>query len=82
MPNKLHIAAAVITTLALTEIYRVKPLRSALKNTKSAALLFSDIAEARSEQLTYLLKVLEEKDVELDEFDLIMLNDFNTQKQD
>jgi len=74
MPNKFQIVAATaIATLAFSEIYRVRPLRKRAQATKAAALVLSDVLDQRTEQLDYLIKLMQERDFELDEFDLIVL---------
>lgn len=76
------IAVTAISALIASEIYRVRPLRKRAQANATAALLISDVLRTRAEQLDYLIKLMEEKDFELTEFDLIVLQSAQTETQD
>jgi hypothetical protein len=73
MPLKLETLAAVAAISLVHEVVRYRPLKKRFDELAFGFAVIYDENEKLKEKAKYLLHVLEENDITLDEFDLIAL---------
>jgi hypothetical protein len=83
MPLKLETLVAVAAISLINEVVRHRPLQKRFDEVAFGIAVLYDENETLKEKAKYLLHVLEENDVALDEFDLIALtHDIPKQEED
>lgn len=75
MPIKLETVVVIATFAILREVIEIRPLKKKFNTVASAFFEVYEENQLLKEKVKYLLHVLEENDVELDDFDLIALMD-------
>jgi hypothetical protein len=73
MPVKFKIVGAVLVTLIVHDLVRTRPLQKKFDTLAYGTACLYEENETLKEKAKYLIHILEENEVELDEFDLIAL---------